>query len=109
VIPAIQLGSTAGAHPLPPSYPAAAQYPERGGGYAGELLPGDPERPLLILLALNEVDGYANMEGGYSPKVMAQKLPATARCGIRRCAINDEQLGRSWRSISSRAATSVFP
>jgi hypothetical protein len=50
--------------------------------YAGELIPGDPERPLPILLALNEVDGHANMEGGYLPKVTAQKLPATTRCGI---------------------------
>jgi hypothetical protein len=68
--------------PPPSSYPEAAQYPERGGGYASELIPGDPERPLPILLALNEVYGHANMEGGYLPKVTAQKLPATAWCGI---------------------------
>ena len=73
---------TAGGRLLPPSYPMAAQYPERGGGYASELIPGDPERPLPILLALNEVYGHANMEGGYLPKVTAQKLPATTRCGI---------------------------
>jgi hypothetical protein len=73
---------TTGGRLLPPRYPMAAQYPERGEGYVGELISGDPERPLPILLALNEVDGHANMEGGYLPKVNAQKLPVTARRGI---------------------------
>jgi hypothetical protein len=79
--------------PPPPSYPVVAQYPERGGGYTGELIPGDPERPLPILLALNKVDGHANMEGGYSPKVTAQKLPATARCGIRAARDRRQEIG----------------
>jgi hypothetical protein len=79
--------------PPPLSYHVAAQYPEHGEGYAGELIPGDPERPLPILLALNEVDGHANMEGGYSPKVTAQKLLATARCGIGAARDRQQEIG----------------
>jgi hypothetical protein len=49
----------------PPSHRAAAQHPERDGGYACEPLPDDLERHSPILLALNKEDGRANMEDGY--------------------------------------------